>query len=414
MLENPFSSFNFQKIWLKYFKPSRKVHSFGSIKQMKFYKDKYFPLYVNIGKNITNGMIYSLDETIDDFKGKVFLVYDVPQYFNVNNKNTSRLKVRKSRQYKGFAADLTNFNSFDEFFEYKYKSKTRNNYRKNLKRLESVFNVEYKFYHGFISTEEYDRIFNSMVKIIERRFGSLGLHNNILAKKEYYRELAYKMILDKKAVFSVIYCNEEPMSISLSFLSKKVLFYSITTFDIDYFRYNIGHTSIMKLMNWCFDNNIKIFDFSKGEYDYKKRWSNLEYEFECHVIYDSKNIISGILSSLVYAFFVLKQKLRDIKINYLFSKIKFAIGGSNSTSKKNELEININKITSSELDFNNLQEVNFKDLKYNGFRATFYNYLYSNPMKLINFSFYRDNEKANTYYAKSGDLELIIYTGDQI
>jgi hypothetical protein len=409
MNNNPFLSNKFKTIWLKHFKPKNAIYSFKTIKQAQFYKSKFFPLYINIGKNITNGMYYEIDQKENDYQGKTFLIHDVPQYFDTNFGLSRKLKVKKARQYKGFAANLTDFTSFEEYFNFKYKSKTRYNYNKNIKRLEASFNIIYTIYHGNISEKEYEKVFNSLLLIIERRFDSLGLDNNILSKKEYYRELAYNMILKKEAVFAVIYSEGEPISISLGFLSDNILFYAITTFDIDYYRYNMGHTSIMKLMNWCFDNNIKIFDFSKGEYEYKDRWSNLEYNFECHVIYDSRSLISLITGLLVYSFFVLKQGLRDRKVNYIFSKIKYIYKELVKSGKKIELKYQVRELPFSEIENEKLKKIDLHNSECHFLKEPLYSYLYSNPQKIDNLKFLKNTDKANVFYALGEKINLEIF-----
>lgn len=411
MKNNPFLANTFKTIWLKYFRPKNSIHSFKSIKHIQFYKNKSFPLYINIGKNITNGMYYELDETEKDFRSKTFLIHDVPQYFNINTNYSGKLKVKKARQYKGFAVDLNEFSSFDDYFKFKYKSKTRSNYLKSERRLKASFNTSFISYHGKISKEEYNKVFNSLIQIIERRFDSLGLDNSIISRKEYYRELAYNMILKKEAVLSVMYSEGEPISISLGFLSEDILFFAITTFDIDYSRYNIGHTSIMELMTWCFENKIKILDFSKGEYEYKVRWSNLEYNFECHVIYDPKSIISSILGLSIYSYFVFKQGLRDIRVNYLFSNLKFNLKRLTKPRIK-KIEYRIEEIPLSEGENLELEKIDLYSPEHRFLKKPLYNYLYSNPHKIASLSFYKSIDQLNKFHAIGENIHLVILNSE--
>jgi len=406
MLDNPFNGNNFQSIWLKHFRPARKDLSFESIKHIKFFKDKYFPLYVNIGKNISNGMYFEIDETKDDFKGKTFLIYDVPEYFNIKTEGFKQLKIKKARQYKGYAADLTNFKSFEDYFNYKFKSKSRYKYNRNIARLEACFNVKYEIYHGEIDKYTYDIAYTYLIDIIQRRFDSIGLDNNIVSKKDYYKELAYRMILNKEAVLVLIYNDSEPISISLGFLSDDIMFFAITTFNIDYYRFNLGHITIMKLLEWCFERNLKMFDFSKGKYDYKDRWSNLEYSFHCHIIYDSKSIKSSIIAYFISLVFNFKQNLRDRKINYLFSKVKFILKGSKNSNQT--LKNFVVKETQELFNKNEVEEIDWLNSEYEFLKAPLFDYLYGNPEKIDKIKIYKNKNNPDLFYVKGDVVNLKI------
>ena len=115
-----------------------------------------------------------------------------------------------------------------------------------------------------------------------------------------------------------------------NFLSDDTLFYSITTFDTDYTNYNIGHTTIMEILKWCFNNNINIIDFSKGEAEYKSRWLTEVYFFQNHILYDSKSLFSRVMALSIFYYFSFKQFLRDKNFNTLFSKFQFLLKTNNN------------------------------------------------------------------------------------
>ena len=392
MIDNPFLSKTYKTIWLKYFGSDKREHLFNSFNDLSFIKHSRFPIYYNVGKNITNGMSYVLSDlkVNTDFKKRVFLIYDVPDYFKIdtNTQNTS-LKINKIRQYKGFLEDIKEFDDFDNLF-LKIKSKRRGGLRKKKEHLEHCFNITYKHYYGEIDKEEYDGKMLVFKDLIAKRFGDLGLDNDILNDWEYYDELIYKMVVEKRALLSTVEDNGVPIAISFSFLSDNILFYSTPTFDIDYLKFNLGHTSIMELLKWCFDNNITVFDFSKGEYDYKKRWANKEYNFSHHVIYDTKSIKASVFGIYLTNYFKLKQYLRDKKINLLYSKWKYFLK-----------HIKTNKVTGPSLKVEilehqiNLDNYNLIDIYSNGYsflKPTVLECLSKKPEPIANVKTYANNE----------------------
>ena len=393
MNKHPFNRPTFQEIWSKYFNGSNKPLRFKSIEGVQFYK-KGNGTFVNIGKNITNGNFYKVNLDENDFRDKTFLIYDVPSYFEIKP-HQSNLEVKKIGQYKGFTSQLSTFENFDAFFNSQFKSKSRYKYRRNVKRLEANFDITYKIFHNDITRAEYETLCKFLKKNLERRFASLGLNNNIVSKWDYYYNLMYKMVLNGEGVMTAIYNKELPIGISFSFLSEPILLFAITSFDIDYMRYNLGHTTIIKLMKWCFENGYDVFDFSKGEYIYKTRWANHDYNYQCHILYDSKSLRALLIANYYEKYFKLKQYLRDKNVNRLYTKLKFKLKNKQRYRRDTYM---INKLESS-FDSNgktiiNLYEESFVDLRY-----TLYEYLYLNPERIDEIYCYKDNDTPNTYYA---------------
>ncbi|MCM4167331.1 hypothetical protein DHD08_06490 [Arenibacter sp. H213] len=292
-------------------------------------------------------MTYQLRNTENDCRGKVFLIYDVLSHFKLSENikdDHSYLKVKKITQYKGHLTNLTGYKNFEDFFSRHFSAKSRSNIKKWDKRLKTNFNTNFKVFYGTINLEEYNHNFDNLLNLIKKRWNDLGMENDIITNQDYYRELCYNMILDQTASLNVLYANDEIVATSICFASKKELYFAITTFDIDFRKYNLGHLLIMYIMDWCFENGFETFDYSKGTYEYKTRWSNTTYDFEHHILYDRKSVVSSLTGNFLVLFFKMKQFLRDKDVNILYSKIKYLI---------HTLKLNANEN----------QNVNIKDLK---------------------------------------------------
>ncbi len=328
-MNNPFLSKTFVKIWLKHFKENSQTYTFDFISNVTFLKKSLLPIYTNVGLNLTNGMSYALKNLSANstFKNKVFLIYDVPTYFNVDLENLkkSNLKIKKSKQYEGILTDLSNYDSFDDFFSSKFKSKTRYNIRKKKRLLEKDFDITYSVYDDTITEEQYEFVSENLKTLISTRFNSLKRKNQVLSCWDYYKELMLPLLKEKRAVMVTVNDNGSPIGMTFNFLSDKVLFYAITTFGIKYLSYNIGHTTILEIAKWCCDNGIDIIDFSKGDAEYKSRWETDKYHFEHHILYDSKSPIATIYANILFKYFNFKQYLRDKNINVLLVKLKYLI-----------------------------------------------------------------------------------------
>jgi hypothetical protein len=144
---NPFNSGTFERIWMKNFQPHINSKSFDFIKGIRFYKNSIFPLYINVGQNLTKGNFYTLHDS-PDFKNNVFLIYDIPAYFNVTEPTNidTNLKFYKSVQYSGFLIDLNNFKNYEDYFLSTFGKSSRMKLRKYINRLESCFDISSKMY----------------------------------------------------------------------------------------------------------------------------------------------------------------------------------------------------------------------------------------------------------------------------
>ena len=341
-------------------------------------------VFVNIGRTHTKGVSYSINQNEQvDFKNKVLLVYDVPTFFDLDLTTLNgSLQLRKIKQYPGFLVHLDKYTDLGHYMSLSFSKSSRYKLNKYKKRLEDSFDISYKMFLGDISKEEYESVFEHFKILLEKRFLDKGIANNNLDPKEwnFYHEVAYPLILEKKASLFVIYEGNTPIGVTLCYFSENILFDAITVFDIDYEKFHLGSVTIMKLIEWSLEHNIKVFDFSKGYFDYKKRWANEEYNFEYHVYHDSNSITAKIISWFILKFFSLKQKLRDKKVNEKLHKLRFLF-------KRNKAEVSAKPTyqfsdIQQELNPLDLVDIDFKKPQYRELTAAVFDFLYLNNEKL--------------------------------
>lgn len=318
-MTNPFTSETYTNIWAKHYCIGKSIIVFDAIKGIKFTKTKYLPVYINLGENFTNGLSYTLSPNHKDFKNKVALVHDVIDYPDTNYTNTDGVKLIKVKQYKGVRGDLSNFKTSDDIISSSFSSsKAKYNFKRSIKLLEEQHQITYKVYCGSIDRTIYDKEMAAFKNLISTRFDDKSEFNTVLPMWPFYEDLIYPLILEKKASLNVIYDKEQPIAMSINFIDTQTLMVAIRSFDISYYRMNIGNIEIFKLIEWCISNGITTLDFSKGEVDYKKRWCNDVYEFYHHILYDSKSMTSSVIGRSMAYYFKLKQYLRDKNVNNLY------------------------------------------------------------------------------------------------
>ncbi len=336
MEENPFTSDTFSSIWLKHFNGGNPPVAFPAVSGLNFVPHPRLKCYVNVGRTHTKGIHYGLDNAEKgDLDGKTLLIYDVPGYFNQSQPAqpfSDRIGALKVRQYPGFLIDLSRFGNLEGYMTENFGRKSRNKLRRDRRRLEGSFDMEYRFYFGEISGEEHEQLFHVFRQLMEKRYGEKGEVNNNLEPTEwnFYKEVSLQMIREQRAALLVIYAQGRPVGFMLNYLSEDILFQAITVFDTDYSHFNIGTTGFLELIDWCYGHGIKILDFSKGYYPYKAAWGNRSYVFEYHVLYDRKSAVARIKAYLLAAFFRLKQGLRALKLNSLIHRMAFRFGSGHS------------------------------------------------------------------------------------
>ena len=415
MKTNPFTSSSFETIWSKHFNDGKTLSSFEFIKRVKFVKDSPNGIYVNAGRNLTKGIFYELDYDKTDYRGKTFLIYDVPSYFNLDEfkpPTTSSLKLKKVFQYKGFLMDISNFETKEDYINSQFSSKNRREFRSNQRRLEQCFNIRYEFIHDAMHQNEFDVLFEQFYSLLTKRFADKEMNYHHLSSKKwnYYKDLVFQMLKEKTASLLVIYNNESPIGITLNFHAEEVLFETITVFDPDYYKFSIGKTSIIKLLEWCFDNNFKISDFSKGDYDYKHKWSNLVYDFNYHILYDSKSILSILRANYAVNYYKLKLYLRKRKLNEVYRKYKYLMNGGNKDINDSlHLDFKIEKLEDFKIS-EDYKNVDYKSDNQSFLPQFVYTYLFANPESDENIKVFKHKTK-NEYVIKgSAKAQKIIFS----
>ncbi len=409
-MTNPFSSKTYTQIWLKHFKAISTEQVFKSIKGVSFYKSKYLPLFINVGKNLTKGIFYSIDYQEGDYKDNVFLLYDIPEYFNVEDLDTSRtnLRLKSVFQYEGFLMDISSFNDVETYIDNQFSSKNRREFRSNKRRLETCFDISYSFINEEISQVEFDIIFKSFYELLSKRFSEkqTNYHHLNPVKWNYYKELVFEMLKEKRASFLIIYNEDTPIGITLNFHSDSILFETITAFDPDYYKFSIGKLSIIKLLEWCFENNYKISDFSKGYFDYKDKWGNRKYHFDYHILYDSKSLKATIIAYCIELVFKLKLFLRKKNFNVLYRKLLFVFKRNNGDSK---LKFDFEKLDDFTPSSNDVL-IDYDDESYEFLKKFVFTFLFANPEPASNLKVYKIDNKDSYVITGSKKSQKINFT----
>jgi len=327
MKNNPFLSEVFTGIWLKHFAPEKSVFKFKMFESLSFVKNKFLPIYYNVGKTNTKAITYNLKiPALNNLKQKLFILYDVPTYLKLLSVNNEiGLKLIKITQYPGYRCYLKDYSNLDDYMLDIISSKSRRKFKSYKRKVDNSNSLNVKVYYGEINDDDYEFIFSYFKTLLKKRFLSKKINNNNLTPDEwaFYKKVTLPMIRNKSAALFVVFNNDKPIAITLTNFSENVMFDVIRVFDIDYAKYRLGVVSIMLQIEWCFNNKKNTLDFSKGFFEYKQRWANYTYWYEYHLYYDKKSLISLVLANVYSKYYYFKLFLRRHDLNYYVHKILF-------------------------------------------------------------------------------------------
>ena len=313
---NPFTSKTYNQEWSKNFNEGKPHYEFNFIQNIGFTKHKTLPLYINIGKFKTLGISYKItpNSQSKDYKGKVFLIYDVPQYFEVDTEisNTCKLALLKTMQYDGYLVDLRQFSKIEDYLSSQFKSKDRNNIFRRLKKLEQKGNLSYHVHYGDISDVEFNEVFEELYQMITNQFETRKDTNShqFPEIKNWYKSLFLKLIREKKGSFFRIKMNGQTITSMFSYNSDSIYFAAIPTIDLSFAKYGIGNIRTLKSIQWAIENSFEYYDLAKGSYGYKHKWATKKYKYQHHILYDKGSVKAFCIATALHLFFELKQLAR--------------------------------------------------------------------------------------------------------
>lgn len=95
--------------------------------------------------------------------------------------------------------------------------------------------------------------------------------------REFYRQIAHDRLEGKGyALLSALRCGGAIAATSLGFAYRGTYYYVLHSYDLDTFaEHSPGRQLMYRLMRWCFENGIEIFDFTIGDEGYKDNWCEI-------------------------------------------------------------------------------------------------------------------------------------------
>ncbi|AUP77252.1 GNAT family N-acetyltransferase [Flavivirga eckloniae] len=384
-----------------------KKHAHVSFLLDLFFKNKAFPpFWKKITNSFTNNVVHKTDSNLD-VEHKTYSISDVPNYFSIDFKNTTKhLKQLSTPLYAGYLINLELFEDLEDYLNNKLGRPRKSQLKRYRKRLDLCIAPEYKIFHGDIAKKEYDSLFDNLFEMTEQRFAQKEELNFELPFLELYHQMMYPLILKKEACIFAIYHKNKPISITLNFIDEDTVFHWNSCYDINYQMFNLGHINMVNHLEWAFQNGYKIFDMGRGDFLHKRKYINEEYMYNEHVIYNSKSLTASIVAHIK----ILKLKLRFKLIQFLkktklhlwygkYAKYKYRLAKTKNKTPIN-IKFNIENTISEIPKLTSLNTINLSKDDYYFLIKPLNYFLHKSQELADNVVVYNDSNNKKTFYFK--------------
>lgn len=381
---------------------------------MDLFEKREIPdVYQKISYADSNKNLYetNTDEQIEQLKHHIYTVALIPDYFNLVLKEENMFVNKTYYQNNlGYAIRIKDIVNVDSYLKSQFKANSKV-VKRSLTRLETCFNINYKIVHGSITKEEYDFLMSSLKEMLIRRFAQRNDENQKLKEWDIIVKNTFDQIIRKEASLFIIYDEKKPIDISLNYHFDKIIFSAISSYDIDYHKFGVGHVEMIKLLEWCIKDQYEFLELGYGDLEYKRRWCNHIYQFKYQVVYNQQSLIIPMMARMELYKLSIKEYLKEKKFNLFFSKLRERLSMGRGHQAYAEPDITYEKIDVSKSEnFKSLFEID-PNIESNHFlRKPLYEFLYTSQEHKNDTSVYKLSELNNSYLfkAKNNAQQLII------
>ncbi len=162
--------------------------------------------------------------------------------------------------------------NWNNFLKKVRSKKSRSNLKRSDRLLSKLGNLKFR---EITNTDELNNIVPDLKLIHNDRFKET-VNPLFKCEKGLFLIDVLKQMLFSRISLSVLELDSEPISFIIGFKMGDVFIDFAPAFDPAFKFYSLGHIHLMRLMENKCDEGFRYFDFSKGEGDYKRQWSNDE------------------------------------------------------------------------------------------------------------------------------------------
>ncbi|UBZ13575.1 GNAT family N-acetyltransferase [Flagellimonas marinaquae] len=242
------------------------------------------------GKVNENG-IYQVSLAENQDNDEAYTIIDVPDHQSVRFLESLESRNRfTSPLYQGYLIELSEHDSFEDYFRSHFNAKGARNLRRQGKKLFKEIPARMVTYYGKTERGTLDMLFESLGEFLEKRFEQKEVSNYEIPLLPLYKKMFRKLLPEKKAVIFSLFDADDPIALGIGFVYGDTLYLFNIAYDVDYSQYGPGNQIMMGAVAWCFDKGITRVDMGRGDFLHKRKWVNTSYTYTQIDLYDPKNV----------------------------------------------------------------------------------------------------------------------------
>lgn len=218
------------------------------------------------------------------------------------------LKKKKIVYETLYNYQINNFSNYKFDFNKKFNFDTQRQIKRSKQKYKNVS------FHVCDKKNDIEEVLNFFIKNKELQIKSTGNFNYLNNIKSINNFKYMFQLLGNKIHYSCLKFDQRIVACHIGYLDEKIFYYIFPTYDKSVSNLSPGNILLFYLLR-SLDSKIKIFDFTVGNEEYKKRISNQ--------IYQSENIFYPISkkSYFIKYFFNLIKLIKSFKFAVSFYRI---------------------------------------------------------------------------------------------
>lgn len=175
---------------------------------------------------------------------------------------------------ESYAAELKD--SWSLYYESQVKKRIRADSRRQRKRLEEIAPLRFVIAR---TAEQVEQLTKAMITQKRRRYAEMGV-TDIFDDEGYhtfFQTLGSSHGETGIVHLCALYCGETIIATHWGIAVQPRFYFLMPTYEGgDWKRFSAGRILLEELIQWCFNNQYEVFDFSLGDEAYKQEWCNLK------------------------------------------------------------------------------------------------------------------------------------------
>jgi CelD/BcsL family acetyltransferase involved in cellulose biosynthesis len=193
----------------------------------------------------------------------------IPKIGNNNNPFIGIYPAQRTMQ-----SYQSNFNNNEELFLDTLSKKLLSDVRRRKRRLSEQGKLKFNILNPH---EDYQKFFDCLFTFKRKRYEQMGVHDFLEVKENqnFYINLPSTISLTANVSCSTLTLDNEIIALHWGVTDRKKFYYLMPAHNTStYQNFSPGKVLLHELLEWCDENQFELFDFTGGEEQYKKFYSN--------------------------------------------------------------------------------------------------------------------------------------------